>query len=468
MIFTKDITFQTFVDELFQNDEIEKTDTKLISWTTEIEPISLLSVFQAAKNKVNNRMFWSNHNRTFSYVGIGVAKKILVQDDDRFTSLESQWKQVLQEAHIYNPYKTSGTGLVGIGGMSFDPRKKRTKLWEHFPSSQLTIPELLVLETEGRYYLTINQLINSHSSKESLIDHVNQLKRVCFVEQIVKKTKHRIMNKVEIDPEGWKTKVQKAVDEIKAGHVKKIVMAREMQLQFDQETNIAHLIQRLLMMQANSYIYAIEHDGHCFIGATPERLVEVHGKQLLSACIAGTAPRGKTIEEDDQIGQQLLNDTKNREEHDYVVQMIRKQITPYCEEVFIADEPILHPLKNLQHLYTPVSATLKKQVSIFEIVKQLHPTPALGGEPREESLAFIREHESLDRGWYGAPVGWLDSNDNGEFVVAIRSGLIKPLEASLFAGCGVMGDSDPEMEYEETNVKFMPMLHMLEDEDEAY
>ena len=113
-------------------------------------------------------------------------------------------------------------------------------------------------------------------------------------------------------------------------------------------------------------------------------------------------------------------------------------------------------------------STLKKQVSIFEIVKQLHPTPALGGEPREESLAFIREHESLDRGWYGAPVGWLDSNDNGEFVVAIRSGLIKPLEASLFAGCGVMGDSDPEMEYEETNVKFMPMLHMLEDEDEAY
>src|SRR5699024_4132437 len=102
-----------------------------------------------------------------------------------------------------------------------------------------------------------------------------------------------------------------------------------------------------------------------------------------------------------------------REEHDYVVQMIRDQITPYCDDVQIASAPILHPLKNLQHLYTPVKAKLKKTVSLFEIIRALHPTPALGGLPKDESLAFIRENERLDRGWYGAPVGWLDSNQNG-------------------------------------------------------
>src|SRR5699024_8770370 len=106
------------------------------------------------------------------------------------------------------------------------------------------------------------------------------------------------------------------------------------------------------------------------------------------------------------------------------------------------NEPVIYPLKNLQHLYTPVTATLKDKYSIFDIIEQLHPTPALGGTPTKESLAFIREHEKLDRGWYGAPIGWLDSNQNGEFAVAIRSGLIQGDEASLFAGCCGVKDYD--------------------------
>jgi menaquinone-specific isochorismate synthase len=99
--------------------------------------------------------------------------------------------------------------------------------------------------------------------------------------------------------------------------------------------------------------------------------------------------------------------------------------------------------------------------SIFDVVQALHPTPALGGTPTVESLAFIREHELLDRGWYGAPIGWVDSNNNGEFAVAIRSGLIQGNEASLFAGCGVVADSDPELEYEETKIKLLPMRNVL-------
>jgi len=273
----------------------------------------------------------------------------------------------------------------------------------------------------------------------------------------LQKSTHTILNKVEIDPQGWMQTVADAVEAIKEQKVKKIVLAREMQLTLDKRANIAHLIQKLLIMQINSYVFAFEHNGQCFLGATPERLIQVHGNVLLSACIAGTAPRGETVAEDEQIGQDLLDDDKNREEHDYVVQMIRDQITPYCDDVQIASAPILHPLKNLQHLYTPVKAKLKKTVSLFEIIRALHPTPALGGLPKDESLAFIRENERLDRGWYGAPVGWLDSNQNGEFVVAIRSGLVRERAASLFAGCGVMRDSDPQMEYDETNVKFLPI-----------
>ena len=141
--------------------------------------------------------------------------------------------------------------------------------------------------------------------------------------------------------------------------------------------------------------------------------------------------------------------------------MIKEAVLKTCTNVNIPNEPVLHPLKNLQHLYTPVTGTLKDEYSIFDCLKDLHPTPALGGTPTEDSLAYIREHELLDRGWYGAPIGWVDSNQNGEFAVAIRSGLIQGDEASLFAGCGVLADSDPEMEFEETRIKMLPMLNVL-------
>src|SRR5699024_2727450 len=138
----------------------------------------------------------------------------------------------------------------------------------------------------------------------------------------------------------------------------------------------------------------------------------------------------------------LLNDAKNLEEHDYVVQMIRQNIADYCEDIDMPEQPVIYPLRNLQHLYTPVKARLKQGASVLSIINQLHPTTALGGVPREKALSFIRQHEFLERGWYGAPLGWMDNNDNSEFVVAIRSGLIQGKEASLFAGCGVMKDSD--------------------------
>jgi menaquinone-specific isochorismate synthase len=118
-------------------------------------------------------------------------------------------------------------------------------------------------------------------------------------------------------------------------------------------------------------------------------------------------------------------------------------------------------MRDIQHLYTPVIGESRHAVSLFSLVERLHPTPALGGTPRDKALEMIREIEPLDRGWYAAPIGWIDALENGEFAVAIRSGLLQGREASIFAGCGVVGDSEPLSEYEETKVKLKPMLSAL-------
>lgn len=448
----------------------EEEKGKMFSYTRIVEEgyIDPIEFFNRAKATNKNRMFWASTDDDFYIVGVGCAYK-LSASENRFEEIEKQWQQLLDQAAVLDSYQLPGTGLNALGGMSFDPRREQTSLWKHFGDNQFIVPDVMLTVYDGKCYITTNFILYEKNRSTPSFDEIITTKRILLDDDYEHDHQQTFATKKsEQAVEEWLTSVQRAIDEIQNDRVNKIVLARELRLKLNQPAHIGNVLTRLLDEQPNSYIFAFEREDHCFIGATPERLVRVEGKELFSTCLAGTAPRGKTPKEDEDIRKALLEDTKNLEEHDYVVQMIRQGIKPYCTNIDIPSTPTVRPLKNLQHLYTPVKAKLKPDHTIFDIVEQLHPTPALGGVPREKSLAFIREHESLDRGWYGAPIGWLDSNGNGEFAVAIRSGLIQDDEASLFAGCGIMRDSDVDEEYEETNIKFLPMLNVLEDNDDTY
>lgn len=141
--------------------------------------------------------------------------------------------------------------------------------------------------------------------------------------------------------------------------------------------------------------------------------------------------------------------------------MIRQAMEMVGTEVELPEGPQLLKLRDIQHLYTPVIAAASKEGSLLAIIEKLHPTPALGGVPTEKAIEVIRGLEILDRGLYGSPIGWLDYQGNGDFAVALRSGLIQGNEASIFAGCGVVKDSEVESEFQETKIKFRPMLSAL-------
>jgi isochorismate synthase len=174
--------------------------------------------------------------------------------------------------------------------------------------------------------------------------------------------------------------------------------------------------------------------------------------------LAGSAPRGATEQEDRQEGMELLNSEKNRREHAIVVNMVRSALEDLCSAVQVADTPHLLKLQNIQHLETAITGELLPGHSILEALQELHPTPAVGGFPCEAALAEIRDNEQLDRGWYAGPIGWIDKDGHGEFAVALRSGLIDGSKATLFAGCGIVADSEPDSEYAESRLKLKVML----------
>jgi menaquinone-specific isochorismate synthase len=177
--------------------------------------------------------------------------------------------------------------------------------------------------------------------------------------------------------------------------------------------------------------------------------------------LAGSAPRGVTDEEDQRFGAELLHSAKNQGEHQFVVTTIRDALSSLCSRVWVAHAPRLLKLKNIQHLETPIMGNLLPGHSILETIENLHPTPAVGGYPRTPALAALREDEQLDRGWYAGPIGWIGTGGNGEFAVALRSGLVEGNQATLFAGCGIVADSDPESEYQESCLKLQVMLRGL-------
>ncbi|MDZ7756070.1 isochorismate synthase [Rhodohalobacter sp.] len=171
---------------------------------------------------------------------------------------------------------------------------------------------------------------------------------------------------------------------------------------------------------------------------------------------------GKQPQKMPSLEHELLHSQKDLSEHAFVLDAIEENLQRYSDILNIPISPGIKKLSNVQHLYTPVHAKIKEGVSRTEVLSKLHPTPAVGGYPREAAMPYINKLEHFDRGWYAAPLGWINAHGEGEFVVAIRSGLIKTNEVRFFAGCGIVEDSNPQKEWDETNLKFIPMLTALE------
>lgn len=462
MIETEVKSFQSIIEEGLKR-VLTTKEKLLVTYTEKISFIEPLIFFERARNLKENRTFWKSATEPFYLITVGELYHVKGQDEQRYKDTFKEWKKLRKSALIYNPYNVEGTGLILSGGMSFDVKEKRTALWEKYPPSEFVVPRFTYTIKDGTCYLTTTVLLSEEDETTKINERIKRDKEILTTLNVNIELKNTIKSKSEVKPEQWKKSVQEAIDYIQSEKAEKIVMARKLIVELEKDVEITPILKQFLSLQKTSYIFAYERGNHCFIGATPERLVRVNGKKLLSTCLAGTAPRGKTEEEDKALHDELFHDEKNRLEHDHVVQMIHRSIKDYCTFLDIPEKPQVIQLQDLQHLYTPVVGELKPNFSVFDIIQQLHPTPALGGAPTDVALRFIRENETFERGWYGSPVGWLDDRHNGEFAVAIRSGLIQGDKIFLFAGCGVMGDSDVDLEFQETAIKFLPMLTALEE-----
>ncbi len=437
----------------------------LISHVACVDSIDPLMFFREAETRREKEItYWADADEKFIMVGVGSVYAVKVEDNgaDRFARVETEWATIVANSVRSSPCDVPQTGLVLLGGGSFDPIKPQSERWRNFAHAEFHLPRLLLTQTENAAWITINFLLQGSEKPEEL---TKTLLAEC--ELFLTKGKYRlsaIENSFAIEEIGvdrWKPMVECVVKDIRDGAIEKVVLARELYLQSEAPISIADILFRLHAGQPGSYIFAFMHQGECLVGASPERLIKRKREEYYSTCLAGSMKRGKNPVEDELLGRELLHDKKNRYEQNLVVRMLSEKLKKYCDPLEIPSEPQLKQLKNIYHLCTPLKGKARPGISIFTVLSDLHPSPALGGFPQQEAMRKIREEEHLDRGWYGGPIGWVNADGSGEFIVAIRCGLVRQKEAFLFAGCGIVENSDPVSEYEETQIKFQPMLSAL-------
>ncbi len=255
------------------------------------------------------------------------------------------------------------------------------------------------------------------------------------------------------DRDGWVDQVEAIRDRIRTGDFEKVVAARHSVIALGAEAAPLDVLQRLETRFPGCTRFALWRGNATFLGATPELLVSKRGGTVRSEALAGSTAHGDA--------DRMLASKKEREEHQLVVQAVLDALGPFCDSLRSAPEPTIRELPNVLHMQTPVDGRLREPTHVLSLVKALHPTPAVGGVPTRDAIEWIAAHEALPRGWYSAPVGWVDANGDGEFFVALRSGLLRDGKAWVYAGAGIMADSDPDAEYAETELKMQALLGAL-------
>ncbi|WP_163652598.1 isochorismate synthase MenF [Listeria sp. PSOL-1] len=439
-----------------------KNHPALLSWVHEMkEEHSPLALYQKAKEAFyGERFFWQNPNKTLILAGFGVTEQYLADArEDAYLGLKDRL-HTLKLKTITNA-TTKQTGPLYFGGFAFDPERERDREWQSFKNGLFYLPLFMVTKNQESCYLTINLVIypdDDYGKVQAVCKQWDKIRENDVSDTVVPS----FINAQELDSEAFLDAAKEIIHLLKDSYdLQKVVLSRRMGLHFNYRLDSGAILAEMLNTQENSYFFLLEKGNAMFFGASPEQLLASDGKELFSSCVAGSAARGETADEDKKMGQRLLADAKNLQEHHYVVQFIEETLKKYSSTLSLSSETTLLKNRDIQHLYLNVHAVKKEEANMLDIVKDLHPTPALGGLPKQTALAIIRMKEASDRGFYGAPIGFVDSDFEGEFAVAIRSGLISESVGVLYAGCGIVKDSIPENELVETRIKFQPMLRVL-------
>lgn len=438
----------------------------LASATVAIDPLDVSGTVLASRLATDRWFCWEQPDRDgFALGALGSAREVVSRGPERFAEVAADCAELLRGAATEEPPGLPpGAGAVWTGGFAFDPEGGRDPRWASLPPALMVMPELSILRSGEGCWLTVNAVIDGEAeaaaARERLRGRLEGLREEPLGPLDPAPTGQTRIGAPR-PPHDYERAVAAAVERIKEGGLSKTVLAREVTVTAPAAHDPGPVLGALRQVFPSCFCFAVGTPEATFIGASPELLIRRRGAVAATVALAGSTRRSADPAVDDHLGEQMLHSAKVREEHGIVARRIARSLGPLSVWVEPAEEPTVVKVANIQHLATPIQAQLADSRSAIELAGMLHPTPAVGGEPREPAVRLLGELEGFDRGWYAGPVGWMDATEDGEFCVALRSGLLRDRTAHLYAGCGIVAGSEPESELAETEIKLEALLPLL-------
>jgi isochorismate synthase len=428
----------------------------------EVDPVATV----AASRQVGEEWFcFEQCDRDgYAVAGLGCVQDLVASGDERLVEVSRRWRRLCAGAVADPVGDPAGSGLTAVGGFAFDGQGGHSPAWEGFAPASLVVPALSLARGRGRTALTVNVNVSADDTAEGVVGRV--LRRVSELRSTdlpmldpSPTGQYRVHS--SMPPSHYEHAVRAAVTRIRDGALEKVVLARELEAHAPRAHDPSAIVGVLRQEFPSCYVFAVGRGEAAFVAASPELLVRREGQRASTVALAGSIGRSADPAVDDHLGERLLRSDKDREENAIVVRAIARVLRPNSVWVTAAPEPALIKVANIQHLATPIRAQLASPRDALELAGLLHPTPAVGGDPRDRAVELIPALEGFDRGWYAGGVGWTDSTGDGEFCVALRCALLRGAAARLYAGCGIVRDSDPADELAETEIKFGALLPLL-------
>jgi len=423
-----------------------------------------IAIWEAAAEHL--RALWIRPDDGLSMVALGAALTIEPEGDGRFTAVSAA-RAALAERVVSHGPDDSPRPLL-IGGLAFEPGPaERGPDWHGFPDSRWVLPEITWITDHTGSWVVAAGVVDDGATEAAMMAALDSRLDVVVSGSIVSipEPPPVVVGQAASDDLAYRDLVAAAVDHISTGALSKVVLARA---HHEEPVALATVLPRLRRRYPTCAVFAFAVGERIFFGASPEKLVALRGNQVETVALAGTVPRGADDAEDAALAAEMLGWSKTRSEHGFVVDDITQRLATLGLVGATPEVPEVLKLARVQHLRTPITASVERgsgdvdDIDVLRIASVLHPTPAVGGTPTEDALAWIRTHESFDRGWYAAPVGWCDLDGNGELRVALRSALATPDGVDLFAGAGIVADSVPDDELAETGMKLRALLDVMD------
>lgn len=413
-------------------------------------------------------LVWARPDRQHYRIGVGTALQVTTGGQERFLQLQHCFDNITASWRCES--MAEGASPPGaFCAFAFDGDDKMSGPWQGVANSLIAIPEVLLEFKEARYTLSVScqteRLQAPGMQIERWVNRTLALLTSLLTAGAKQERANTLYQAPSEPPNGdWLRLVAMAREAIRNQEMVKVVPARHVRIRATQPFNETAILKRLAQHYPTCLLLGLSLGSKTLIAATPERLVSLTNGTISCDALGGTTARSGNPVQDNLLAHSLLQAPKTRHEHALVVDHLRQALRRVSAHVSIPNTPSVLPLGQLQHLWTPIKAQCRPGISLLDLAAALHPTPAVAGTPVSVAKAWLARHEPFERGWYTGSIGWLQPDGNGELVVLLRSALLADTQADLYAGAGIVADSDPKQELAETELKLGGVIRALTNE----